>query len=110
MSDGAAQQVSRHRKVAAPALLVDDDEVERDPSGGDGERTDPESLPAAPHSSERGAIAGDVGEKRGDHEGDEGNDGGLLEEEQAAEIDQERGDGVALTTGANQQDGVGAHP
>ena len=43
-------------------------------------------------------------------EGDERNDGGLLEEEQAAEEDEECGDGVALIAGAHEQDGVGAYP
>ena len=52
----------------------------------------------------------DVGEKRGDREGDERNDCGLLEEEQAAEEDEECGDGVALVAGADEQNGVGAYP
>ena len=42
-----------------------------------------------PHGSKGGAVAGDVGEQRGDGERDERNDGGLLEEEQAAEEDEQ---------------------
>ena len=54
VSDGAAQQVSRHREIAAPALLVDDDEVEDDPGGGQRERSDPELGSATPDGSECG--------------------------------------------------------
>ena len=87
MSDGAAQQVSRHREVAAPAFLVDDDEVENDPGGGQCERSGPEPDTATPDGAECGCVSGDVGEKCGDRERDERNDGGLLEEEQATEKD-----------------------